>query len=330
MSDPRSTLTFIGHHAAEQSFLDSFNSGRLHHAWLLAGPRGIGKATFAWRVARFLLSAAPKGSDGLFGRECPISLTVANDDPIVAQINARSVIGLAVLERLENEKTGKLATSISVEQVRALVPVMGTQVEPGAWRVVIIDAVDDLNRNGSNALLKMLEEPPERTLFLLVSHQPKKLLPTIRSRCRRVDMQMLSTTDVGAVLAAHDINDPVLISLADGAPGQALRYTGLDLKPLSAAIESAMAGQFSFTDQLQLSESMTRPDAAARYEAFLDLAQRAIVLRLKSLARSGRKVETNLELWDKVRTLVGPAQVLNDDPKLVVLSLLGLLPQISV
>lgn len=328
IASPRATLAFIGHHKAEQAFVEAWNQQRVHHAWLLAGPRGVGKASFAWRVARFLLSTEPKGEEGLFGCTQPESLALSADDPVYARIASGGIAGLAVLERQANEKTGKFAANIGVEQVRALVPALGVQADPEAWRVVIIDAIDDLNRAAANALLKMLEEPPPRTVFLLVSHQPGRLLATIKSRCRRLEFQPLSSAEVMNVLRVHGFDDPLLAQLADGAPGRALGYAGLDLAPLNQVIATGLSGQLGLADRLALAEELGKGDAQPRFEAFLDLVQRAINTRLKERVRRGERVDVRLMLWDKACEIAGPALTLNDDPKLITLSLLGLLAQV--
>jgi DNA polymerase III subunit delta' len=323
------TLPIIGHDAAEAQILAAYNAGKLHHAWLLAGPMGVGKASFARRVARFLLSPArAEDGGGLFGPAEPTSLDVAADDPASALIDAGSHPGLLTLERLVNEKTGKRATGISVDQARTLAPFVSLMASDGGWRVIIIDAIDDMNRAASNAVLKIVEEPPAKTLFLLVSHQPGGLLPTIRSRCRRLEFKRLPDDDVKAVLVAQLVapaDIPVLLALADGAPGQALRFAGLDLPPLATAIDEAMAGELTLADRLVIAEQLAKSDAAPRYEAFLDLALRKLAERLRAAARDGQYAP--MALWEQLQALVGPAVALNDDAKAVVFQSLGLLAQ---
>jgi DNA polymerase III subunit delta' len=324
-------LPIIGHVAAEAQILAAYNAGKMHHAWLLAGPMGVGKASFARRVARFLLSPARQEDGGLFGPAEPNSLDVAPDDSASALIDAGSHPGLLQLERLVNEKTGKRATGISVEQARLLAPFVSLMAADGGWRVILIDAIDDMNRAASNAVLKIVEEPPAKTLFLLVSHQPGGLLPTIRSRCRRLEFKRLSDEDVKAVLvsqlvASADI--PVLLALADGSPGQALRFAGLDLPPLAAALDDAMAGALSLPDRLVIAEQLGKSDAAPRYEAFLDLAQRKLAGRLRTAARDGHFA--SMAIWEQLQGLVGPAVALNDEAKAVVFQTLGLLAQARI
>ncbi len=186
---PKETRTLVGQGAAEALFLDSFNSGRFHHAWLVTGVKGVGKATFAYRAAKFLLTQEEGGN--LFG--LPDNLDSAADHPALALIQADSHPGLSVLRRRYDPKGKKLFKVIRIDDVRALSTFFGLKSSDGGWRVVIIDTVDDMNVNAANAFLKILEEPPERTIFFLLSHTPAGLLPTIRSRCRQLPLHPLQT-----------------------------------------------------------------------------------------------------------------------------------------
>ncbi|WP_169545527.1 DNA polymerase III subunit delta' [Sneathiella aquimaris] len=222
---PRDSGALIGHHAAETEFLASFNGGRFHHAWLISGKMGIGKASFAYRAARFLLSQEGSGS-GLFGP--PDSLDTPADHPAVALMNAGSHPGLAVLRRQYDPKGKKHFKVIRINDVRSLSNFFGLKSSDGGWRVVIVDTVDDMNVSAANAFLKILEEPPARTIFFLLSHTPAGLLPTIRSRCRMLPLKPLEDQDLKTVLtslspdlADHDLD--ILAVLAEGSPGQALR-----------------------------------------------------------------------------------------------------------
>src|SRR5262249_42605211 len=174
-------------------------SGRLHHAWLITGPRGIGKATLAWRFTRFLL-AGQQG--GLFGNS-PEDLTVAADASGRTLVDARSHPDLFHLRRSLNPDTGRIRTEISVDDVRGLGEFMHMTPAMGAWRVAIVDAADEMNRNAANAVLKILEEPPPNAVLLIVAHAPGRLLPTIRSRCRRLALQPLRADTVIGLLGDH-------------------------------------------------------------------------------------------------------------------------------
>src|SRR5258708_4505952 len=193
----------LGHEAAEKTMLAAYRSGRLHHAWLLAGPRGIGKATLAWRFARFLLSG--EGEGGLFGGG-PESLDLAADALGRALVDARSHPDLFHLRRTLNPDTGRMRAEIAVDDVRELGAFMHMTPAMGKWRVAIVDAADEMNRNSANAVLKILEEPPPNAVLLMVAHMPGRLLPTIRSRCRRLALQPLA-------------DEVVMRLLGDYAPG---------------------------------------------------------------------------------------------------------------
>ncbi len=188
---PRETTELFGHEAAEEAFLAAFRSGRLPHAWILGGPEGIGKATFAYRVARFVLANPDPHSAAV--RQAG-TMAVPPDHPIARKIAAQSHGGLFVLRRQWNAEKKSMPTQIPVELVRKALDFFGATAAVPGWRVCIVDSAEDLNLNGANALLKTLEEPPEKSLFLIVSHMPGRIMPTIRSRCRSLAMRPLTRT----------------------------------------------------------------------------------------------------------------------------------------
>lgn len=218
----------VGHEQAERTMLSAQQSGRLHHAWLLTGPRGIGKATLAWRFARFLLAGQEQG--GLFGGG-PQSLDVPADAPGRHLIDARSHPDLFHLRRALNHDTGRIRAEIAVDDVRGLGEFMHMTPAMGKWRVAIVDSADEMNRNSANAVLKILEEPPPNAVLLIVSHAPGRLLPTIRSRCRRLALQPLGEDTVVRLLGDHapetkDEERRALARLAEGSIGRALELAG--------------------------------------------------------------------------------------------------------
>ncbi len=226
---PRENLAFVGHDEAERALASALAGGRMHHAWLIAGPRRIGKATLAYRFARAALGAKHAG-------ERP--LDAAADDPIVRRIAQRAHPDLFVLRRGLNERTGKPRSEITVDEARALTHFFAMAPAEGGMRVAIIDCVDDLNRNAANAILKTLEEPPPRAVLLLVCHAPGAALATIRSRCRKLQLRPLSDGEVER--AAAGATTP-LLRLAKGRPGFAIALKAQGGEEMAAALENALA-----------------------------------------------------------------------------------------
>ncbi|MEP5633423.1 MAG: DNA polymerase III subunit delta' [Tateyamaria sp.] len=286
---PRETPELIGQDTAQAAFLDAFNSGRLHHAWLITGPRGVGKATLAWRIARFLLTTPDLDPDDMFGAPVPTSLNVAEDHPIARRIAAGAEPGLKSVHRTVNEKTKKLRDQIVVDDVRDMAAFFQLSATDGGRRVVIIDAADEMNVNAANALLKMLEEPPARTTLLLICHQPSRLLPTIRSRCRTLRLGALNGDQMAQAMAQAGV-DPgaqaaALAELSAGSVGEALRLALLDgLKIYNEII--ALLDTMPNLDRpraLALAEAASARGAETR----LDLLYTLIDIALARLARTG-------------------------------------------
>ncbi len=287
---PRETERLFGQEAAEATFLAAFNAERLHHGWLLCGPRGVGKATLAWRIARFLLAAPRTGADGLFGAPPPPqTLDIDPDHPVARRLRAGSDPGLAVITRSVNEKTGRLRDEIVVDDIRRLTPFFGLSTADGGRRVVIVDCADEMNANAANALLKMLEEPPANATLLLVSHQPSGLLPTVRSRCRTLTLRPLSPDHMRAALeqaGAPLPEDPAaLAALAAGSVGDALRLLDQGGLRLYAELVEILASlpRLDRARAQALADSAAQRGAAERFGLILDL----IDIALARLARTG-------------------------------------------
>ncbi|MDC0657391.1 DNA polymerase III subunit delta' [Leisingera sp. SS27] len=285
---PRETLRLIGQDAAEQDFLTVYNSDRLHHGWLLTGPQGVGKATLAWRIARFLL-ATPPAEDGLFGAPPPPqTLDIDPDHPVSHRIQALAEPGLAPITRSYDDK-GKLRSQIVVDDIRKLNRFFGLSATDGGRRVVIVDAADDMNVSAANALLKMLEEPPARTTILLISHQPSRLLPTIRSRCRTLRLGPLSAQDMEAALAQSGVELPQnmenLAALAGGSVGAALRLINLGGLRIYSELVQILNTMPRLDRQraMSLAEAAAQRGAAEKFELLLSLTEMA----LARLARTG-------------------------------------------
>jgi len=288
---PRETPRLFGQTAAERDFLDVFNSDRLHHGWLITGPRGVGKATLAWRIARFLLATPPADAGGgLFGDALPPpeSLDISPDHPVAHRLLALSEPGLFLLRRGPNEKGDKLAHEILVKEVRKLKNFFALSASDGGRRVVIVDAADEMNMNAANAILKLLEEPPARTTLLLISHQPSRLLPTIRSRCRELRLAPLSPEDMARALEQATGNShptEALAALSGGSVGEALRMTNLG----GLEMYAELVGLLDTLPRLDRQRALRLADAAATRGADtrLDLLIALFDILLSRLARTG-------------------------------------------
>ncbi|GAA6148485.1 DNA polymerase III subunit delta' [Pseudooceanicola nitratireducens] len=270
---PRETPHLLGQDAAEAAFLTAYTSGRLHHGWLITGPRGVGKATMAWRIARFLIATPMDEGDGLFGGPPPPeTLDIAPDHPVARRMQAGAEPGLFLLrrggmgstdkDREKNASEGKFSKVIRVDETRQMKGFFSLSSADGGRRVVIIDSADDLNESAANAILKLLEEPPARTVLLLISHQPSRLLPTIRSRCRELRLTPMSPDLITEALAQAEIEVPgdpaALAELAGGSVGEAVRMVTLDGLKIYAGLVGLLA-------------TMPRFDAS-RAQALADLA----------------------------------------------------------
>lgn len=315
--------SLYGHNHAVAAFRDSLASGRLHHAWLITGPEGIGKALFAEKAALRVLA------EGAGPPPAAAGLDVPDEHRIAKLVAAGSHPDLMRLERLAKDSGAELARSITVDQVRGLGRLFATTASFSPWRVVVIDAIDDLERPAANALLKSLEEPPADSLFLLVSHAPERLLPTIRSRCRLLRLSPLAPDAMAAALRAAlpDADDAEIASLAEigeGSPGRALAFRGLDIAGLDRAMQ-ALAGEGDPTNARRsaLAQSLSGKAAQARYEAFLSRAPSFIAAAARQ--RSGPALAEALRLYEKARDLAGGAVRLSLDPHSVVFEIAGLI-----
>jgi DNA polymerase-3 subunit delta' len=293
-----------GHEAQIQALRAAMDGERLHHAWLLAGPRGVGKGSFAQAAALRLLAAAsghpPNPSDERN------SLEVSADHPTARLMSAGSHPDFRHLQRLPNDK-GNLARNITVDQVRGLRALFTTGTSMGERRVILIDAIDDMERGAANALLKSLEEPPVTTVFLLVSHAPGRLLPTIRSRCLMLTFAPLNDDAMSDVLTDHlpDLDAEkrrALIAAANGLPANALAAAQLDLATFETTLDQlATTGDPTNAIRSRLAHSLALKAALPRYEAFLQRVPVFIASRARQ--STGPALERTLDAWERARTL---------------------------
>ncbi|WP_313802032.1 AAA family ATPase [Sphingobium sp.] len=311
--------SLLGHDEQERMLLSAARSGRLHHGWILAGPRGIGKAGFARAMALRLLAEAagpPIPDDGL---------DVPQDHPIRRLFEADAHPDYAELFCLEKESG--TARNITVDQIRGLQRLIQSAPSMSSRRIVLIDSADDLERGAANALLKNLEEPPADMLFLLVSHAPGRLLPTIRSRCRTLRFDTLNDDAMRAILRAEDESlSPdeldALIRAGEGSPGKALRYAGLNIADIEQSLAAiATDGDPGNRQRLILAKSLGSKAARPRYEAFLERAPAFIATAARQ--RQGAALGEALDHWEAARQLAGGAIILSLEPGAVVFELAG-------
>jgi DNA polymerase-3 subunit delta' len=281
---PRETAVLFGQEEAEAAYLAAAGSGRLPHAWLVSGPQGVGKATLAWRIARHLVAG-----------EAATSLAMAPEDPVFRQLAALASPQLFLCRRPRDEKTERLRTAITVDEVRALKAFFQLSAADGGSRVAIVDAADELNGAAANALLKVLEEPPPRAVLLLVCHRPAALLPTLRSRCREIRCRPLAAGPLAAALEAAGAppgpdDAAALAELAGGSVAQALALLGGDGLALYAEVVAtlATAPRLDRGRAIALADASAGRDAGARYALTLDLIR--IALGRLALAGSGGAV----------------------------------------
>ena len=280
MKPPRENPNLIGHEAIEQAFLNEFARGKMHHAYLLCGPKGIGKATFAYRLARFLLShgAINKPADdtfSLFGDapkiETPpaIGLEMAEDNPIFRRVVASSHSDLLAITPLYDEKKKVEKSEINAEQAKEVPQFLSLTPAESEWRVVIVDAVDQLNNTAANALLKILEEPPARSILLLVCHRLGDILPTIKSRCRILHMHAPSLKQFGKIFnqIAPDISNEShegLYAMSQGSPGLAIQLNDKNAIEIYRELLSFMQSDITSAEKAQFSTKLASnksPDA---------------------------------------------------------------------
>ena len=313
-------MTLIGNTAAQDAFAAALAGGTLHHAWLLAGPEGVGKGTFARHAAAQLVGGGAQRDDLIAARAHPDYRLVERE------VWAKPDVMVPHDERKEGDAP---ARSIRVVQIRWLRQALTVRPSMGERRAVIIDAADDLEPGGANALLKSLEEPPPGTIFLLVSHAPGRLLPTIRSRCRLLRFGLLDEAEMTAALRQADPSldaDEIaaLVDAGEGAPGRALRFAGLDVKGLDGAIAAIAAdGDPDNARRSALARALAGKAAQPRYEAFLDRAP-AFIAR-SARRRSGPALVQTLDAHAKARNIAGAAVGLSLDAQATVWEMAGIL-----
>ncbi len=325
---PRVNRLLVGHRGAERTLLDGYRSGRMHHGWILAGERGIGRATLAFRLARFVFANPDPQSPEV---SAATDLSVPATHPAAARLAAGTHPDFLHLQREWIEGDKRFKSQLNVDSVRRIIPFLGTTAGEGGWRVVIVDPADDMNRSAANAILKNLEEPPRRTLFLLVARSRGALLPTILSRCRTLDLAPLTPEETGAVVAevAPDLaggeNSGLAPLLAGGSPRRLIelqRSGGTELYRLMLAAIEADDRQAQFGLAARAADQ-------ASLQRIMDLIQDYLTRRVRGLpvpaaasSRADVPLVTWAMLWEKAALCGQEVEEYNLDRRQFVLDLL--------
>ena len=311
--------------------LDALRTGRMHHAWLITGPEGVGKATLAYRFARRLLA----------GRSADETLALDPADPVFRRVAAASHADLLTIERAYDEKRKRMKTQIAVDDVRRINGFMSLTPAEGGWRVVVVDGAEELNQNSANALLKVLEEPPPRAVLVLVCSAAGRLLPTIRSRCRRLRLSPLADDAVGRLLANYlpELGADErgrLVTLAEGSPGRALTLADDQGLAVAAMVDKLLADM----PDVPLSRGYEIADALGRgetgFSTFMDLVRAALAAAVRESVRGRadpdqqrlvalRPLDAWGELWQGLTKLQDDTERFALDKRQAIVAGIGLL-----
>lgn len=324
LAHPRHVHTLFGHEAEEEAAARAIASGRMHHAWMICGPKGVGKATLAWRMARRLLGAAHDPDRPLAHKP---------DDPVARRIEALSHPDLLLVRRPYDDKRGKLKAEITIEEARKVPGFFARSAAEGGFRVTIVDSADEMNTNAANALLKILEEPPQRGVLILVVTSPGRLLPTIRSRCRKLVLRPQEVTACADwLVSAHGLSAEDARSaaeMAQGAPGRALAFASGGAARLHTDLMAALQSlpRLDRNAAARLAAAASAKDAEARRATLFEMmsAQSARRAREAALAGDHDAAARWAAASGKVTALAREAETLYLDPKQSVLAAFALL-----
>jgi DNA polymerase III subunit delta' len=328
---PRETTALFGHADAERTLLAAYRGGRMPHAWLIGGPPGVGKATLAYRVARFVLAHPDASAKDVQAAQ---TLALDNSHPVVRRVAAQAHPDILTLERTAGPN-GTVRSVITVDDVRRTVGFFGSTAGAGGWRICIVDSADDLQSpQGANALLKVLEEPPSRALFLLVSHAPGRLLATIRSRCRRLTLRPLEAGDVAQAAGQALERDPAdmeVLKAAAAAQGSVARATTL-LGGAALAVRDRMIELLGGLPRIDpqalhaLGDTLGRSDDTV-FNTFVETIQDWLSAQLHVRGAQAGRLAPVAEVWEKLDRAARDVEVFNLDRKPMVFAVFGLLAE---
>jgi DNA polymerase-3 subunit delta' len=323
---PRDQFAFFGHEEGEGAFLEGLRSERLHHAWLIGGAQGIGKATLAYRVARAVLDPA-RGRNASIG-----TLDVPADSSVARQVSALSHPNLSVLRRAPATDKKAASTTIPVDAVRKALNMFGSTAANGGYRVCIVDSAEDLTISSANALLKVIEEPPPRSLFLIVSHAPQRVLPTIRSRCRRLLLRPLDNGNIKAAIASlgspwTEVPGELLdhaLQYGEGSVRRTLDLLDADKVAFIEQVTRLLEGlPRADTKQVYaLAEALSKRDADDSYELALETVRRWVSEKLHERMRLGpARLAPLVEVCEKIDRSAREIDIYNLDRRPFILTL---------
>jgi DNA polymerase-3 subunit delta' len=326
---PRETLALVGHEAQERAFLDALRSGRTHHAWLLGGPEGIGKASFAYRVARFMLAVGDPAARAKNAQ----SLAMPEGDPATRRVMARSHPDLHLLRRSLKPDGKSYTSNIPVDAARRVIDRFGASAAEGGWRICIVDSAEDMDRPTANALLKLLEEPPPRALFLIVAHAPGRLLPTIRSRCRLLSFEPLppqQVVEAGRIALQRmeaPFDDSALVraaGLSEGSVKRALTYVDPETLALVEAVRARLDAlpQIDVPALLALAEDVAGKAGERDFGVMIETVQGWLSDHLHAhAAAQPARLAPLAEVWEKLHKAAREVETYNLDRRPLVISM---------
>ena len=325
---PREQSMLVGHRREELALLEAYRSGRIHHGWILGGVKGSGKATLAFRFARFVLTHPDPASRAVAEAQ---DLSVDLASPVARRVQSGAHSNLLHLKRPWDEKSKRFMTELPVKEIRRTVDFFGTTAGEGGWRIAIVDPADDMNASSANALLKILEEPPPRSLFLVIANHPGRLLPTIRSRCRKLTLTPLSAEEVSRALFDLGLAEThkseaitAAAALSDGSVRRAIRMLELGGVAIARSIESLIRAlpSLDLKGVHALADTVTAKGSDDLWDMAMEFIVEAVNARAQAaIPRSLAAAAAWAELQGEIQSKVGMTEAFNLDRKSLILAI---------